>query len=115
MPNIPLGPAIVELRRKRAWSQEDLARKAKIKTDTLRALEKDGTNTRHRTVSSVAKALQTTPEALEARANELAVAKPTAPSGPEAIETDRQFLRLQNFSRLVSNRTNVVRNERGLP
>jgi DNA-binding XRE family transcriptional regulator len=115
MTKIPIGPAVEEFRLKCALTQEDLARKAKIKTDTLRALERDGSKTRLRTITLVAKALETTPQALDARARELTTAKHLEPPHIEEIETDLQLVRLQNFSRLVSNRTNVVRNERGLP
>jgi len=46
MPKPPLGPAVKELRDRKAWTQEVLAQKARMKVETLRALEQGNRQTR---------------------------------------------------------------------
>lgn len=115
MPKIPLGPAVEAHRIRLALSQADLAGKAKIKIDTLRALEKGAGKARHLTVKSVAAALGTTPEALHAEALQISKApRPETPTVALEVESSRLLARLRNASRLMANRTNVVRAERGV-
>ena len=64
-----LGNKIRSLRHRKAWSQETLASEAKLKTLTLRNIEKGKTQPVFQTIQKIARALEVTPEELNAAAS----------------------------------------------
>ena len=61
-----LGKKIRAIRHRKAWSQETLAAKAKLKTLTLRDIENGKTQPRFQTIQKIARALDVSPEELTA-------------------------------------------------
>lgn len=105
-----LGDAVRELRENRAFSKEEFAGKARIKLDTLKALEGNRRTPRHATIRAVAKALDLTPEALKEYAARNGFPAVTE-HGDAVVAPDEHplYRRLKQITRITIDRTNVVR------
>jgi transcriptional regulator with XRE-family HTH domain len=116
LPDLHLGAAVRELREKRAFSQEEFAKEAGIKLDTLKALESGRRTSRHATIRAVAKALGLPPEVLQdyaAREGQAAATEhgeAVAPSDEHPL-----YRRLTQITRITVDRTNVVREAGAVP
>lgn len=116
LPNLPLGPAVRNLRRRKSWALNQLADKAVIKVETLRALERGTHSSRPRTIRKVAEALGVTSDELHELAATIEANQSAEVSvSPPKIERHRLFRLLAERTRLTANRTNVVRGQSNLP